>query len=88
MTKEQLDHLRYLAQAAKPCGDSPMDSWKQINLENLFFDFLYEFIGNSIGAERLKNFETYCLKATAEERIDEGLKMAEAIQASDEKTTA
>lgn len=76
-------YIRQLAKAARPivvkrhCDDWGSD--RQIKAENEFFAALYSGLVGRIGVRAWDSFEEFCSRATCEERIDEGLRLAEAV---------
>jgi hypothetical protein len=60
-----------LADQARCINDDDWGSPRQIAAENIFFDRIRELIS----AEEFEQLETYCLKATTDEMIDEALKL-------------
>jgi hypothetical protein len=75
------DELAVLADDARPKAPSDTrkgsDDWasaRQIDAENLFFKELKKMLP----ADRFAELEDWCLKATTEEMLDEGLRYARA----------
>jgi hypothetical protein len=82
-----LQYLNKLAAAAKPQPVFPDgnrerdggDDWgseRQIAAENDFFDALDLFLTGKLVPEEERAFAAFCAKATSDERIDEGLRLA------------
>ena len=60
-----------LANQARPTNDDDWGSARQIAAENLFFDRVRELLTEP----EFELLETYCLKATTNEMIDEALRL-------------
>jgi hypothetical protein len=70
-----MTYLRELAAAARPIDDDDYGTARQIDAENDFFDTLDLYLAG-LSREKLEAFDTFCLKATTDERITEGLRLA------------
>jgi hypothetical protein len=71
-----IDYLETLASAAKPINDGDYGSLRQVRAENDFFDALDQFLTGKLDDEDGDDFAAFCLKATADERINEGMRLA------------
>jgi hypothetical protein len=69
-------YLEQLAAAARPIDDDDYGSVRQTNAENDFFATLDQHLAGRLTPAETDNFDAFCLKATAVERIDEGLRLA------------
>ena len=56
----------------QPAGTDDWGSERQIDAQNLFFQELEQILP----ADRFAELDTWCLKATTEEMLDEGLRYA------------
>lgn len=63
--------IEQLAAAARPVNDDDWGTDRQIKAENAFF----ERVRSLISRERYETLNDYCLKATTDEMIDEGLRV-------------
>jgi hypothetical protein len=67
-----MTRLEQLAAAARPRDFNDWCSGRQIAAQNTFCDALKVVLT----AEQFEAFEAFCLKATPDEMIDEGLRLA------------
>jgi len=58
-----------LASAARSTNEADWGSDRQIDAQNAFFDFVMDHISE----EAWRDLEDYCLKATSEEMLEEGM---------------
>ena len=70
-----LAYLETLAREARPTDDDDYGSIRQVACENAFYDILAQYLA-SLPVSQRDAFDAYCLKATTDERIDEGLRLA------------
>jgi len=70
--EEKLARLAELANDAKPLNDNEWGSERQIDAQNRFFDYIEKLIP----AGKFSELEDYCNKATTDEMIAEGLRIA------------
>lgn len=68
-----MDYLQKLATMAR-AGD--WGTSQQIAAENDFFDTLDLYLAGKLTEEEQNAFAAYCHRATSDERIDEGLRLA------------
>jgi len=76
-----MTHLEQLAAAARPTNDDDYGTERQINAENNFFAYLDEYLGDKLTEAEHEEFTDYCTKATTDERITEGLRLASLVAA-------
>lgn len=70
--EEKLARLAELANDAKPLNDDEWGSDRQIDAQNTFCDV----VESLVSAEAFAEYEDYCMKATTDELIAEGLRIA------------
>jgi hypothetical protein len=71
-----MTYLEQLAAVARPINDDDYGSDRQVDAENDFFDALDQHLAGKLTEVEMDDFDAFCLKATADERIDEGLRLA------------
>ena len=71
-----MTYLEELAVAARPINDADYGTDRQINAENAFFDALNFHVFGKLTVYETEAFDSFCLKATSDERISEGLRLA------------
>ena len=71
-----MTYLEELAAAARPINDADYGTDRQINAENDFFDALDLHLTGKLTRDETEAFDAFCLKATTDERISEGLRLA------------
>lgn len=69
--REMLEYMKTLAATAKPINDADYASARQIDAENYFFG---RFDENFVKLNS-QEYEAYCIKATAVERIDRAMEL-------------
>ena len=72
----KMTYLEQLAAAARPINNDDYNSDRQIDAEKDFFEALDLHLAGKLTEEERDDFDAYCLRATADERIDEGLRLA------------
>lgn len=70
-----LAQLELLAAAARPSSEWDWGTQRQIRAENRFHDAL-ETVLSAATSQTIDDYYNFCLKATSEEQIDEGMKLA------------
>jgi hypothetical protein len=76
-----MTYLEKLAIAARPINDADYGSKRQIDAENDFFDALDLHLTGKLTLAETQAFDSFCLKATTNERISEGLRLARKVEA-------
>ena len=71
-----MTYLEQLAASARPVNDADYGTDRQIAAENDFFDQLDLHLAGKLSEEEITAFGAYCSKATTDERITEGLRLA------------
>lgn len=73
VTRDDLETLERLANDARPVDDEDEGSERQIDAQNLLFEVLEHLEPRTFADD--SDFAFWCLKATTEEIIDEGLRL-------------
>jgi hypothetical protein len=71
-----MTYLEQLAAAARPTNHEDWGSPRQIGAQNSFFDALDIAVSGRLTLAETEAFDTFCHKATTDEMIDEGLRLA------------
>jgi len=71
-----ITYLEQLAAAARPINEADFGSERQIDAENHFYDTLDQHTV-CLPIEIREAYDAFCAKATVDERITEGLRLAE-----------
>lgn len=71
-----MTYLEELAAAARPINDDDWGSERHINAHNDFFDALDLSMSGRLSVEETEKFDSFCAKATSDEMITEGLRLA------------
>ena len=71
-----IQYLQDMANEAKPINEADYGSLRQVRAENDFMDTLDQFLTGKLDEEDGDDFVAFCLKATAVERINEGMRLA------------
>jgi hypothetical protein len=75
----QMTYIQQLADAARPINEADYGSDRQVRAENDFYDALAQYTA-SLPIEAQQAFDAFCLKATVDERITEGLRLVKLAQ--------
>lgn len=78
ITRQQFDALQTLAATARPMDDDDYGSERQVDAENVFWNACAQAVGAPYGDEwdgsgLGDDFDTWCLKATTDEMLDEAI---------------
>jgi aminoglycoside phosphotransferase len=79
LTERQMTYLEQLAAAGRPINDADYGSDRQITAENDFFDALDLHLTGKLTDAESDAFAGFCDKATTDERITEGLRLASLV---------
>ncbi len=69
-------YLEVLADDARPVDFDDWGSERQVKAQNDFFDTLDLYLTGRLTEQERHAFDVYCLKATVDEMLDEGLRLA------------